>query len=176
MKLSKRCRQLVLLSGLSLFALPALSQTQDNWYIGGSINQAFVDEAGIDDDDTGFKVFGGYRFSDYFAIEASYYDLGDVSEGDNSFSVDGGSLRVMGSIPVSRDFSLFGKVGMHAWNADVGGAIAGRFSDDSDTDVFYGVGAEYRLTGPWSVRGELERYEVDDFDVDQVSVGVAFHF
>ena len=58
MKLSKRCRQLVLLSGLSLSALPALSQAQDNWYVGGSINQAFVDEAGINDDDTGFKVFG----------------------------------------------------------------------------------------------------------------------
>ena len=69
MKLSKRCRQLVLLSGLSLSALPALSQAQDNWYVGGSINQAFVDEAGINDDDTGFKVFGGYRFSDYFAID-----------------------------------------------------------------------------------------------------------
>ena len=65
---------------------------------------------------------------------------------------------------------------IHAWNADVGGAISDRFSDDSDTDVFYGVGAEYLLTGSWSIRGELERYEVDDFDVDLVSVGVAFHF
>lgn len=177
MTISKRIRLLIVALGLSLVGLPILSQAAgENWYIGGSVSQAYVDETGIDDDDTGFNIFGGYRFNEYFAIEAAYYDFGDMSDNGNKFSIDGGSLGVIGSIPVAKRFSLFGKVGIHAWDADVSGAIAGEFSDTTDTDVFYGVGAEYQLSGPWSIRGDFTRYEVDDFDVDVASLGLSYHF
>ena len=113
--------------GLALAGLPVLSQAaENNWYVGGAVRQGYVDETGIDDDDTGFNVYGGYRYNDYFAIEAAYYDFRDVSDGGNKFSITGDSLGVIGSIPVAERFSLFGKVGLHTWDADVSGAIAGR--------------------------------------------------
>ena len=158
----------------SIFVLP--THAAGNWYLGGAVTQTFVDENGIDDDDTGGKVFGGYRFNDYFAVEASYYDFGKLDEGVNQLDIDGGSLSIIGSIPVAERFSIFGKVGIHDWDVEVSGPVTSRFSDDSDTDAFYGIGVEYALSDLWDIRGEFERYEVDDFDLDVVSIGVSFNF
>jgi OOP family OmpA-OmpF porin len=147
-----------------------------DWYIGGTISQAYVDERGLDYDDTGGKIYGGYRLNNNFAIEGSYYDFGEMSNGGNSLDIDGLSLGVVGSVPLSDTFSVFAKVGAHFWDADISGPIVGQFSDDSDTDLFYGVGVDYALNDQWSIRGEIERYEVDKFDLDVASVGITLNF
>ena len=167
---------LVSLIALTFATLTLPSHADGNWYAGGALSQTFIDEPGIDDDDTGGKIFGGYRFNDYFAIEGSFYDFGEMNEGGNQLELDGVGLAAVGSIPVSERFSLFGKLGVHAWDAEISGAIASRFSDDSDTDAFYGIGVEYALTDRWDIRGELERYEVDDVDLDVASIGISFNF
>ena len=167
-----------LITGLALLlsTLGAQANAADGWYAGASISQAAVDERGIDDDDTGGKIYGGYRFNDYFAVEGNYYDFGDNADGRNELGIDGVGLAAIGSIPLSDQFSIFGKVGIHSWDADISGPIAGRFSDDSDEDVFYGIGLEYEFNQHWNIRGELERYEVDDFDLDVASVGITYLF
>ena len=120
--------------------------------------------------------YGGYRLNNNFDIEGSYYDFGEMSNGGNSLDIDGLSLGVVGSVPLSDTFSVFAKVGAHFWDADISGPIVGQFSDDSDTDLFYGVGVDYALNDQWSIRGEIERYEVDKFDLDVASVGITFNF
>ena len=47
---------------------------------------------------------------------------------------------------------------------------------DVDGNLFYGVGLEYAFNQHWNICGEYELYEVDDFDIDVVSVGVSYHF
>lgn len=176
MQLHTSLKPLILILGTGLLGLPAVSQAESQWYVGGSVGQSDVDEFGIDDEDTGFKVFGGYKFNEYFGLELGFVDLGELESGTNELDVDGVSFGAVGTLPLSEKFSVHGKAGVFAWDADTRGAIGTRFSDDSDTDPFYGVGLGYQFDKNWSVIGEWERYEIDDFDADLLSVGFAYRF
>ena len=77
---------------LSTLASQAFAQQpQRGWYAGISAGQstADIDSASVlpvigatqsrvstDDTDTGFKLYGGYRFNRHLAVEAGYADLG----------------------------------------------------------------------------------------------------
>ncbi len=172
LKLKKLALGLVAVSAITV-AAPTFAE---GFYIGAGVSQAFVDEDGFDEDDTGGKIFGGYNFNDYFGIEGSYFDLGDISDSGSSAAIDGVSLAVIGKVPVSTNFSIFGKVGGHEWDADTAGGVAGQVSSNSGNDVFYGVGLDYSINQVISLRGEVERYEVDDLDVDVATLGISFNF
>ena len=161
---------------LLLAVVTMQSQAENNWYIGGRASQAVVDDRGIDGDNTGAKIFGGYKFNDYFAIEGGYYDFGEIIDSGSRLELNGVSLAAVGLVPVSSKVSLFGKVGIHDWDADSTGTISTQLTTDSDTDTFYGVGLNYAINDRWSVRGEFERYEVEDLDINVGSVGVSFKF
>jgi OOP family OmpA-OmpF porin len=92
----------------------------------------------IDDSDTGYKLFGGYAFNDYFAVELMYGDFGSVSEnvvaavnvtdgvdtlvGDvtlgANLDISGWGFHVVGSYPVTPTVSLFGKLGYYFYKVD----------------------------------------------------------
>ena len=74
---------------------------------------------------------------------------------------------------MSDSFSVFGKVGTHECDVNNNGAIASQLNSNGDTDVFYSLGVDYLIDESWSVRGELERYEVQDMDYDVASVAVS---
>jgi len=176
MKILQYKNTLTALSILATMLAAAQPAAAGEWYLGGSVSQAYVDEKGLDDNDTGGKIFGGYRINKNFAIEGSYYDFGNLEEGANKLSIDGFGLGVVGSMPLSDSFSVFAKVGIHAWDADISGPIVSQFSDDSDSDVFFGGGLDYAINRRWTVRGEFERYVVDEFDYDVGSVGIIYNF
>ncbi|MBX2867591.1 MAG: outer membrane beta-barrel protein [Acidiferrobacterales bacterium] len=165
---------------ISLAAISAVAITvptiAEGFYIGAGVSQAFIDERGFDEDDTGSKLFGGYQLNDYLAIEGAYYDFGDINDGSSSTEIDGLSAAIVGKLPVSNHIALFGKVGGHEWDADVTGAASGQISSDSDSDAFYGLGVEYNISQSISLRAEVERYEVEDLDVDVATVGLSFNF
>ena len=175
------------LLGLSTIAAlsPAVASAED-FYVGVSVGATETDALDIfkvpgisvDDDDTGFKVFAGYRAHEYFAVEAFYADLGEATASDvvDSLEIESDTfgLSALGIIPVTENFELFGKVGFHAWDADLSSTF-GSASDDG-TDATYGIGATY-IMGQISFRAEIERYELDDdVDVDMFSAGIAFNF
>jgi OmpA-OmpF porin, OOP family len=74
------------LNGLALLGLLASTtvhaETQRGFYVGAGIGQASIerDDSDFDADDTGFKVFGGYNFNQYFALEATYLDGGEPDQ------------------------------------------------------------------------------------------------
>lgn len=78
---------------LAIFANPLMAETttdyNSGWYMGGNIGMstANIDEARItqnlinpsysdDEHDIGYKLFGGYQFNKYFALEGGYFNLG----------------------------------------------------------------------------------------------------
>ncbi len=176
MKISKIKTLLISVVALTAAATTMQSHAQGNWYLGGGVSQAFVDERGIDEDDTGGKIYGGYKLNSYFAIEGGYYDFGEISDRGSQLELDGLSIAAVGIIPVSPHVSLFGKAGVHDWDADTVGPISAQLRSNSDTDAFYGVGIEYTFDNRWAVRGEAERYEVEDLDVDVFSIGLSYNF
>jgi len=156
-------------------------------YIGGNFGSVSVDlckdawNLGIpncDDEDNGWKLYGGYAFNRNIAVEAGYAYLGEMSAGgfgvNGSVELDGFMASLKGSLPLNESVSLFARVGAIAWDAEGGGALSG--FDDDGTDLTYGVGVEFALTENFGLLGEWERFDIDDEDVDLISLGARYSF
>ncbi len=164
----------LLLSGLlvSFAASPALGQDA---YVGISAGQSDMDAAGLDED-TSWKVYGGYRFNEWGSAQIGWVDLGELdAAGGASVEADGFEISAVGRVPVTPNFDVFGKVGAFAWSTDVNGGLP--VADDDDVDAMYGIGAEYKFANNLGVRLEWEQFaDVGGADVDMISAGVSVDF
>ena len=126
-----------------------------------------------DDTDTFFKVFGGLKFNDYFAMEMAYVDLGEVSVTANgvgfsdryNFGLDGLVVEAVGTWPINKRFSVFGKFGFITWNSDFTINRSGRNSvsgGDSGTDLALGAGGQFNFTKNFGLRAEFEAFDIDE--------------
>ena len=153
-------------------AVPA-SALENGFYLGGSIGgsslevQDVAEEFGafrFSDGDTAFKLFGGFRFLNFLAVEAGYVDLGDPT--DVIASIEGDELEVqiglkgwdafaVGLLPLG-PVDLFAKVGVVSWDADIVAVLDDVIDSDSDsgTDAAYGIGVALRL-GQVALRAEV---------------------
>lgn len=169
-----------------LLALPMSALAQG--YIGGGIgitSAEFLDcqiSSICDNEDTGFKVFGGYQFNQNFAVEGGYLDPGEATfsePGVFSGIVEGSTIffHAVGMIPINKQFSVLGKIGLHMWEAKETGQIFGApFSvDDDGTDLTFGFGGQFNFDR-FSLRAEWERYDFDDIDVDFMGVSALIRF
>lgn len=154
----------------------------DESYIGIQLGQSSIDYQGLDDTDSGFKLLAGHRYKN-IGIEAAYTELGGTSgyiTPYKTFALDAStvSLSAMGYLPVNESFSFFGKLGLNKWSVDGTARTHNQtFSDSSDgTDPVFGLGATYDLGQYVNLRVEAERYQLDDADVDFISIGVGYTF
>lgn len=136
-----------------------------------------------DDSDTGFKLFGGWRFNENWAIEGSLFDLGEYSvdlalrapngatgQVTSTLDVKGAALAVVGSLPLGERTSLFGKLGVAYGEGDVRttatvagvGTVLSESDSESETDALFGAGLDVALTESVSIRFEWERYNFED--------------
>ncbi|WP_192036054.1 porin family protein [Halomonas sp. YLGW01] len=170
-------------------------------YFGFGIGQADVDSDtldeiddgtfDIDESDTAYKLFIGYRFTPNFAVEASHLDFGESTanaknNGPNiELGIDGLAVALVGRLPLQGGFSLHGKLGMIAWEAsynnhfEINNAQYRFYVEEDGTDPFYGVGAEYVIDRVM-IRGEVERYDLsyggEDYTIDLASISLGYHF
>src|SRR5690348_7295456 len=81
---------------IATFILGSLAGgAQAQGFIGGAIGQSHVNvDLNIDKTATGAKVFGGYRFSNGLALEATYFYYGKLTE-----SVPSASASLEGTAP-----------------------------------------------------------------------------
>ncbi len=145
-------------------------QTVDEspWYLGAGAGWSNVDDNGLDEDDTGYKLFVGYRATDWLDGELAYTNLGDLGP----LEPDGFQLSGLASFSVDPNADIFGKAGLYAWDAE-----SGIDFDDVGVDPILGVGGRYRLGNQLGVRAEYERFfDVDDADIDLFSVSVTYDF
>ncbi len=204
---------------LSLMVLAAITSpiamAQDaGWYIGANAGQsrAKIDDARItsgllaggftttsianDERDTGYKLFTGYQFNKYFALEGGYFDLGKFGFTANTnpagslrgeIKLRGLNLDLVGTLPLTDNLSAFGRVGAaYAEAKDTfrgSGLVIVRNPNPStkQTNVKYGGGLQYAFNDAWSMRLEAERYRVNDAvgnkgDVDLYSAGLVYRF
>jgi OOP family OmpA-OmpF porin len=191
-----KIRKVLVASALALSGLLAAAHASAQAFVGGSIGQSDIDSditAGLitsgstDGKDTAFKVFGGYMFNRHFGVEGAYVNLGEVSYSGDFFGdlVTGGKVEVsgfnvaaLGSYPISEQFSVFGKIGLFIWEAeasDVTGGVPFSAKDDG-TDISFGLGVGYDFTRNLGVRGEWERFKLDEVDADLLSIGIVWRF
>ncbi len=159
-------------------------------YAGVSIGNASPDSSGFDSA-IGWKIFGGYELNEILAVEGGYVSFGEmdgpvipVIVGTNIVNVStsaeptGFELAAVGNFPINSQFSVFGKVGLLAWDFKVTASALGQSASESTTgtDVFYGVGGQYEISGNLAVRASWERYTIEDGDIDFLSASAVFGF
>lgn len=170
-----------------LLALPLSAFAQGYAGLGfGQTTADFTDcsiSTTCDDSDTGFKIFGGYRFNQNFALEGGYADLGE-----STFSIPGFAsgqaeattifVHAIGMLPITPTVSVYGKAGLHRWDAEETGQITGTpFSvSDDGVDLTFGLGLQANLSKQFSVRLEWESYDLDDSDVQFIGISAILHF
>ncbi|MBG9390445.1 outer membrane beta-barrel protein [Caenimonas aquaedulcis] len=155
-----------------------------------------VSGASEDSRDKGWKLYGGYRISPYFAVEGGYFDLGSfdyryTTVPAGSFAGElrprGVNLDLLGILPIGDRFSVFGRVGAAYVDSRTSysrtGAVTTIFANDGDKHLRpkVGVGMQYAFTERLSVRAELERYRINDpvrnkSNIDMASVGLVYYF
>jgi hypothetical protein len=172
--------------------LPAAAK-QNGVVLGGGFGQSTVEFSEIDDaagridfsgDDSGYKLFIGYRMLKFFAVQLEYVDFGTSSDtvgtnADVQTEVDLSSVNAfaMGFLPIGT-FDLFAKLGVASWDADIRATLDdltdARSSDG--TDPAFGLGAGIRF-GSFAIRGEFEYFDVDDADdVYLISLSALYTF
>ncbi|MFZ6748169.1 OmpA family protein [Undibacterium sp. Ren11W] len=147
-----------------------------------------------DQRDTAYKLFVGKQLNKYFALEAGYFDLGKYSF--NAATTPPGSLNgevgfrglnldMLAQLPLSERFSIYARLGMNYAKTDshfTGDrlfAVANPNSSDNKLNPKVGLGMEYKITEALAIRGEAERYRLNDVihnhtDVDFYSINLVY--
>jgi len=147
--------------------------------------------------DVGFKLFAGYQFTPYFALETGYFDLGSYNNdvgilpAGNLLSdtaVKGFNFDAVFTMPVTESFDVFARAGMINGRVEsdyYGSGYAATATYPSghrrDTHEKFGVGVAYELNDQVSVRVEAERYNFldatrRDGNINLYSVGLVYSF
>jgi OOP family OmpA-OmpF porin len=203
----------VLIISITLGSFTAVSQAQGTnrgFYLGGGaggakyngFNQLCRDITGslpgipvttsCDSSETalGWKLFVGWRWNQYVALEAGFANLGDAKgdtiifgqnvNGEISSTAVFGEL--VGSVPLSQRARLFAKLGVSNIDAElttdvfavpISGAPSTAFSKDS-TEAVYGAGFEFAFTQKVMGRAEWERFDFEE-GIDFFSINVVFY-
>ncbi len=71
---------------------------------------------------------------------------------------------------------LFAKAGIFMWDMSVKEAGYGKFYSEDGNDLSYGIGAAFNLTKQFGLVLEYQRFEIDDEDLSNISIGARFNF
>ena len=155
--------------------------------IGNGVTKDLITSGTYDGVDTGFKIYSGYLFGRHFGFEGAYVDLGEARYSGTfaGVPVTGGKVDASGytisallSYPVGAELSVFGKLGLFAWEWTASDMTAGRPFEtiERGNDLAFGAGAAYHFGGHLAVRAEWERFRLEDTDADLLSVGIVWRF
>ena len=183
------------------------------WYLGANAGQsrAKIDDpritaqllgaglAGVtivdDNRDTGYKLYGGYQFNRNLSLEGGYFNLGrfgyvatTVPPGtlSGSIKLQGVNLDGVGTLPITDQLSVFGRLGLNYAQArdrfsSTGAVLAPTNPNPSKNQVNYkfGAGLQFDFTESLAMRLEAERYRINDAvgnkgDVDLYSLGFIY--
>jgi OmpA-OmpF porin, OOP family len=180
------------LASAMAFAGPAFAQ-DTGFYAGISLSQSSADvdctgTTSCDDEDSAWKILGGYRFSKHFAVEFGYTDLGEVTGtvGASNVAIESTAFELVavGFLPFADKFSAYGKVGMYRGDteATVTGPLGGSVSE-SNTGLTFAVGVQWDFTKNLAARAEWQKYSDvggdnvgGEGDVDVIGIGVIWKF
>lgn len=176
----KKIRVLFICLTGALLGMPAavIAGADSGFYIGAGVGDAQIEntDAGFDESDSAYKLFGGYNIGFIplvdFAVEASYVDFGKPTTSGSSIEVTGFNAYGLAGLSFG-PFGIFAKAGALSWDEDSTFGTAS--SSDSGTDPAYGVGARLAI-GSFAVRAEYEVYDLDNTDLGMASISGVFTF
>lgn len=188
--------------GLSKYVDYSVEDLQ--YYADFSYGPGFTATGSGADSSLGGKLFMGYNFNKYLALEGFYTNFGEfkvnVSATDgvdtlntvDSWKASGFGVSGLGILPINNSISLFGKFGLIYWNMQYQWTLNDMvpppdsisLSDSaSGLSPLFGVGAKFDFSEWFGIRAEYERYldigkkdKTGQFDIDLISVSGVVRF
>ncbi len=159
-------------------------------YVSAFIGQSEADIADFNDDDTSYRIGGGFRVNENFAVEGYYVDYGAAEEtypsppfGEGTVTVEATAFlfQAVGLFPVSPAVDLYGKAGLAIWDGELCDDDPDPFFgkqcfDDDGTDLVFGFGGNFDISKQVTLRAEYEMTEFDDLDVTTIMLGLNVAF
>ena len=184
-------KQTIFFAMIAALAAPIAAQAQ-NAYVGGNVGRAEqkVEVSGLSfkENDTGFKLYGGYNFTKNVGIEGGFVDMGDAKRSGNGASISSKAQSIYvaatGTLPLNEQFALFGKAGVATTHVKLNGSAPGYSAHASDNQAspFVGVGASFALNNKVSFVAEYEYFGKiakdgdDSIKANLFSAGVRYSF
>ena len=155
-------------------------------YAGVKIGQYNADDA--DDDAVSYGVYGGYKFTSNFGVEAEYLTTGDADAFNDSDEKAEYSADVYGlygtydyAFPNTEIYAK-GRLGIakNKIDVDLTDKIDSDFDENfsvSDTGLAGSLGVGYNLTPTASIEALYNVYpDAEDIGVDSITLGAHFKF
>lgn len=166
-------KKIALAATLVLLASPSFAAENAAFYVGADVGTTKIDT--VSDRDTSYGAFFGYKFNKNVAVEASYrylakvkVPLGKYVTSDMSYNQY--ALSVIGILPLSSGFEVFGRLGRNSLER---GSIFDVIGYDKGSSTLYGVGVNYTFTPNISARLELQSPSSHS---KNLSAGVSYSF
>lgn len=170
-------------------ATPALADNTGKFYVAGDLGSATYTNMSPFPNPNVLRIAGGYHFSPNLAAEVGYSKFGDstvnfIGSGTATVSASSFQIAAVGTLPLSPQFDLIGKLGL-ANNSETDsltvfgvGSASGSYSQ---TDLLVGLGAQFHVNQEVSLRLLYDNYgKFDNFSspmkASSVSVGVVYNF
>lgn len=166
----------------ALMAGGAVRAEDSGFYLGAGVGEASQSGGDFDGSDTSFTVFGGYSINEYLAAEAGYLDAGEQTDRDDGAEIaiksNGFFVAALAKLPIGDVVAPYAKIGYAFYDSDVtitDGNL--RLSgSESDDDLLYGIGCEFKLGERFRLRAEYEQVDIPDGDFEIISLTGAFQF
>ena len=179
-------RTLVALTLVALGTGSALAQSPENdegVYVGGGVGKFDLEIDGIDgideaverldDDDTAWQAFVGWRLNPYISLQIAYIDFGGPeddfstsgSSGNYRAQISGFAPAVIGTLPLG-PVELSAKLGYYFYDLDIEANIDDPTdpdfdSTDSGEDLMYGVGVGITIFERLHAKLEYEKIDLE---------------
>jgi OmpA-OmpF porin, OOP family len=167
---------------LAVVITPAAMAEDSGFYMGLGIGQSRQEFNEFHADDTAYKLFGGWSFNEYFAVEGGYIDGGTQSDTLGQIHVDissdGFFAEGIAKWPIGRFVAPYAKLGYVFYDTTQKLSVGSQSASESDStsDFIFGGGIELKLGGNFRLRAEYEKVNVANSAYDILSLGAAWQF
>lgn len=130
-----------------------------------------------------YSIYGGSMFSNNFGLELGYLDMGTVQRAGGDTRAHGINLSLVGKLPLSQAWGLFGKVGTTYGRTTVSSVPASGVASGSESGfgLSVGAGVSYDFTEQWSAVLQWDRHDfkfagAGRENVNATTLGVKYRF
>lgn len=140
-------------------------------YVGAGIGQGAssdwcnINGGACEDSATGYKLFLGGNINQNLGAEIAVVDFGGVTDVGYDVNSTAMTLSAVGTLPVSEQLNLLGKLGFGSWKFD-----AGSNGKDTGTDLAWGMGAQFNLSSKVGMRAEYESVNTGEYLIGDLSI------
>ncbi len=133
--------------------------------------------------DTVFGALVGYQINRNVGVEAQFAGAGKFATASTSAKADTFGANVVGTLPVSNAFGLYGKLGYASTKSSVSSTVAG-VAGATRGAATYGLGGVYNATPAVGIRFGWDRYGAaiasagakQNYNSNVYSLGAVFKF